>query len=106
MQVRQDSAINSKPLPSVLDVPRSFHPPSARLLPAKRAYGPRLSIDDSVTDPLKRGSQEAMTDAPISPLREGKRIMHGSLTEVRQAKRGPGLSAKQGVRKLCMQNWT
>ena len=46
-----------------------------------------------------------MGDPPISPLRAGKRIMHGSLTEVRQAKRGPGLSAKQGVRKLSMQNW-
>eukprot|EP00966_Prymnesium_polylepis_P210737 4879477-Prymnesium_polylepis.1 len=31
--------------------------------------------------------------------------MHGSLTEVRQAKPGPGLSGKQGVRKLTMQNW-
>eukprot|EP00966_Prymnesium_polylepis_P281255 6498440-Prymnesium_polylepis.1 len=45
-----------------------------------------------------------MGDPPIPPLREGKRIMHGSLTEVRQVKRGPGPSAKQGVRKLCMQN--
>eukprot|EP00966_Prymnesium_polylepis_P301988 6977268-Prymnesium_polylepis.1 len=31
--------------------------------------------------------------------------MHGSLTEVRQAKRGPGLSGKQGVGKLTMHNW-
>jgi hypothetical protein len=31
--------------------------------------------------------------------------MHGSLTEVRHAKRGLGISGKQGVRKLTMQNW-
>ena len=46
-----------------------------------------------------------MGDPPISPLRPGKRIIHGSMTEVRQAKRGPGLSGKQGVRKLTLQNW-
>eukprot|EP00966_Prymnesium_polylepis_P220514 5100799-Prymnesium_polylepis.1 len=42
---------------------------------------------------------------PISPLRPGKRIIHGSMTELRQAKRGPGLSGKSGVRKLTLQNW-
>ena len=47
-----------------------------------------------------------MGDPPISPLRAGKRIMHSSLTEVRNAKRGPGLNPKDGVRKLTMQNWT
>ena len=46
-----------------------------------------------------------MGDPPISPLRPGKRIMHGSLTEVRHAKRGPGISGRQGVRKLTLQNW-
>eukprot|EP00966_Prymnesium_polylepis_P089426 2070701-Prymnesium_polylepis.1 len=88
MQLRQDSAINPKPLLSVLAVPRSFRPP---ICPAS------LGEADSVTLAPKHGSQEAMGDPPIPPLREGKRIMHGSLTEVRQAKRGPvspGLSAK------------
>ena len=47
-----------------------------------------------------------MGDAPISPLRAGKRIMHGSLTEVRNSKRGPGFDPKGGLRKLTMQNWT
>ena len=64
---------------------------------------PRARVDSSLSHQTRR---IAMGDNAISPLRVGKRVMHGSLTEVRNAKRGPGLNPKDGVRKLTMQNWT